>query len=296
MSRPSGLGKGLGALIPGDDTVTADGGGLQRIPVDDIRPNYYQPRSQFDDDNLESLANSIRELGVLQPLLVRRNNGGFELIAGERRWRAAQLAGLDLVPVIIRDADDMASLEEALVENLHREDLNALEEAAAYQQLVDDFSLTQSQVAKRVGKSRSAVANTIRLLSLPQATQRLVSQGKLTAGHARAILALEDPAAQQRLATQIVSQDLTVRQAEALAKEDPASRKPDSDKKSPSSTGSSTASGPGSTKDPSLLELENLLSRKLDTRVDVTIGSKLGKITIDFADLDDLERIYRIIT
>lgn len=296
MSRPSGLGRGLGALIP-DDGVDSDGPrtGYQHVAVDDIRPNSYQPRAQFDDDLLESLASSIRELGVLQPLLVRRVDSGYELIAGERRHRAAQLAGLTEVPVIVRESDDMASLEQALVENLHRQDLNALEEAAAYQQLVDDFSLTQSQVAKRVGKSRSAVANTLRLLSLPAPTQLLVSQGKLSAGHARALLGLEDDTELQRIAARVVSDDLSVRQTETLVKELTSPEIAAATDRPKSSTGSSTTSGPGSTKDPALLELEDLLARRLDTRVTISLGAKTGKIGIDFADLNDLERIYRIL-
>ena len=174
MNRPSGLGRGLGALIPTD--VPNDAGeSFQTVAVSSIHPNQYQPRDHFDEETLESLTASIRELGVLQPILVRRDGSGYELIAGERRWRAAKRAGLESVPVIIRDADDMSSLEQALVENLHRQDLNALEEAAAYQQLVDDFAFTQAKIAKRVGKSRSAVANMLRLLSLPTEVQRLLS-------------------------------------------------------------------------------------------------------------------------
>jgi len=187
MSRPSGLGRGLGALIPSDVTDDPDAT-FQTVAVSSIHANKYQPREYFDESTLDSLTNSVRELGVLQPLLVRKDGDGYELIAGERRWRAAKRAGLQDVPVIVRDADDMASLEQALVENLHRQDLNALEEAAAYQQLADDFDLTQAKIAKRVGKSRSAVANTLRLLTLPMDVQRLVSDGRLSAGHARTIL------------------------------------------------------------------------------------------------------------
>lgn len=284
MSRPSGLGKGLGALIPAD--AAAAESPYQHVELAAIRPNPYQPRERFDDETLESLAASVRELGVLQPLLVRRDGGGFELIAGERRLRAAQIAGLDEVPVIVRDADDMTSLESALVENLHRQDLNPLEEAAAFQQLVDDFALTQNQVAKRVGKSRSAVANTLRLLALPTAVQRLVTERKLSAGHARALLSIDDEAEQVRLANQIVREDLSVRQAEDLLRP-PADRQ--------KSTASSTGRDVGKTRDPALLELEGLLSDRLGTSVSVSLGAKRGKIVIDYADLDDLERIYRIL-
>lgn len=288
MSRPSGLGRGLGALIPdaaqsGTDADT----GYHEVPIDAITPNSNQPRVNFDDELGESLAKSVQELGVLQPLLVRKSNDGYELIAGERRWRAAQAAGLTHVPVIIRQSDDLSSLEEALVENLHRQDLNCLEEAAGYQQLVDEFSMTQAQVATRVGKSRSAVANTLRLLQLPASVQRLVSDAKLTAGHARALLALDETDAIDGMAKRIVKDDLSVRQTEALVKENEAT--PDL------STTSSTGGSPGKTKDAALLELEDLLSRRLDTSVSVTLGSKRGKVVIDFADLDDLERIYHII-
>lgn len=288
MSRPSGLGRGLGALIP--DAGTSGAGpdaGYHEVPIDAIKPNSNQPRVHFDDELGESLAKSVKELGVLQPLLVRESDDGYELIAGERRWRAAQTAGLTRVPVIIREADDSSSLEEALVENLHRQDLNCLEEAAGYRQLVDEFSMTQAQVATRVGKSRSAVANTLRLLQLPAGAQRLVADAKLTAGHARALLSLDDADEIDRVAKRIVSDDLSVRQAEALVKEKEATPN--------LSTGSSTSSSPGQKKDAALLELEDLLSRQLDTSVSVTLGAKRGKVVIDFADLDDLERIYRII-
>lgn len=288
MTRPSGLGRGLSSLIPPAPPSADPDATYQHVAVDLIRPNSYQPRADFDDEAHEALAASVKELGVLQPLLVRRDGDGFELIAGERRWRAAQAAGLAEVPVIIREADNMASLEQALVENLHREDLNALEEAAAYQQLIDDFDMTQQQVAKRVGRSRSAVANTLRLLGLPPSLQAKVSTGALSPGHARALLALDDPEAQQAMAARIETERLTVRDVEQAIAGASDSR---------SSTGSSTRSSrrPGATKEPALLELEHLLAERLDTSVSVSMGSKRGKITIDYADLDDLERIYRLI-
>ena len=208
MNRPSGLGRGLGALIPSDVTDDPDAT-FQTIAVSSIRANQYQPREHFDEETLDSLTNSVRELGVLQPLLVRRDGDSYELIAGERRWRAAKRAGLQDVPVIVREADDTASLEQALVENLHRQDLNALEEAAAYQQLVDDFQFTQAKIAKRMGKSRSAVANTLRLLALPMDVQLFVGDGRLSAGHARTILGCEDEAQQLELAQRCVDEQLT---------------------------------------------------------------------------------------
>lgn len=297
MSRQGGLGRGLSSLIPAD-VQNDENATFQTVPVSAIEPNRYQPREHFDEETLDALTKSVRELGVLQPLLVRRDGDTFELIAGERRWRAAKRAGLQEVPVILRDANDHSSLEQALVENLHRQDLNALEEAAAYQQLVEEFSMKQDEVAKRVGKSRSAVANTLRLLSLPTSVQRFVAEGRLSAGHARAVLGLDNEPAQLALSQRIVDENLTVRQVEDLLR--------------PQATGAEDASGEGGvshdddddvigagsvgrTKDPALLELESLLSEQLDTRVSVSMGAKRGKIAIDFADLDDLERIYRVI-
>ncbi len=290
MSRQSGLGRGLGALIPSDVTDDAEAT-FQTVAITSIHANKYQPREHFDEETLDSLTNSVRELGVLQPLLVRKDGEAYELIAGERRWRAAKRAGLQDVPVIVREADDMASLEQALVENLHRQDLNALEEAAAYQQLADDFELTQAKIAKRVGKSRSAVANTLRLLTLPTTVQRFVSDGRLSAGHARALLGLETEAEQLALAERIVADDLTVRDAERILKGDATAEPP------PIAGEAKSASRPqaGTTRAPAVLELERLLSDRLETTVGVSMGAKKGKISIDYADLDDLERIYRII-
>ena len=267
------------------------------VAISSIRPNQYQPRDHFDEESLDSLTNSVRELGVLQPLLVRRDGEGYELIAGERRWRASKRAGLQDVPVIVRDADDNASLEQALVENLHRQDLNALEEAAAYQQLVDDFSMTQASIAKRVGKSRSAIANTMRLLGLPTDIQRFVNDGRLSAGHARALLSCEDETSQVAFAQQCVDEGLTVRQLEGLVKGEPAdAANTDSDDAAGSSSSSGGGGSVGKTRSPAVLELERLLSDRLSTSVGVTLGGKKGRIVIDYADLDDLERIYRIIS
>lgn len=293
MTRQSGLGRGLGALIPSDITDDPDAT-FQTIAVSSIHANTYQPREHFDEETLDALTNSIRELGVLQPLLVRKDGDRYQLIAGERRWRAAKRAGLQDVPVIVRDADDMASLEQALVENLHRQDLNALEEAAAYQQLADDFNLTQAKIAKRVGRSRSAVANTLRLLTLPTAVQRYVSDGRLSAGHARAILGLETEAEQRALADRIIADDLSVRDVERILKSDG----PHAEVLTPAKEESPSAKARpavGTTRAPAILELERLLSERLETTVGVSLGAKKGKVLIDYADLDDLERIYRII-
>lgn len=287
MARRSGLGKGLGALIPSESPSVADGTreGLLEVPVTSVVANRFQPRTHFDEEALTSLTASIRELGVLQPILVRSaGDGTYELIAGERRWRAAKRAGLAMIPVVVRDVSDTNSLEQALVENLHREDLNPLEEAAAYQQLLDDFSLTHEEVARRVGKSRAAVSNTLRLFQLPPAVQRLVHDGQLTAGHARALLGSPDRTFQEALARKAVSAGYSVRQVE-----DSVRRRTESDD-SPNPEPSPSLRAPG------LLELEELLSERLSTRVNVTMGAKHGKVVIDFASLEDLERIYRAMT
>ncbi len=287
MARRSGLGKGLGALIPSESpSVTSDASsGLLEVPITSLVANRFQPRSHFDEEALTSLTASIRELGVLQPVLVRATGDGtYELIAGERRWRAAKRAGLSTIPVVVRDATDTNALEQALVENLHREDLNPLEEAAAYQQLLDDFSLTHEQVARRVGKSRAAVSNTLRLFQLPPAVQRLVHDGQLSAGHARALLGSPDRTFQEALARKAVSAGFSVRQVE-----DAVRRRTDTDE-TPAPEPTTTLRAPG------LLELEELLSERLSTRVNVTMGAKRGKVVIDFASLEDLERIYRAMT
>ncbi len=289
-NRQGGLGRGLGALIPSDVTDDADAT-FQTVAVSSIRPNSYQPRDHFDEATLDALTNSVRELGVLQPLLVRRDGDGYELIAGERRWRAAKRAGLQDVPVIVREADDMSSLEQALVENLHRQDLNALEEAAAYQQLVDDFDMTQDQVATRVGKSRSAVANTLRLLGLPTSIQRYLTDGRLSAGHGRALLGV-DTADQDAFAQRIIDEELTVRAVEQILRDRDAS---DDDPDSPDSPTPDSSPPAPKVRSAAELELEQRLSDHLSTSVGVVAGATRGRITIDFADLDDLERLSRII-
>ena len=290
MARRSGLGKGLGALIPTGEAADSQSTALQEIPVSDIRPNPNQPRAYFDEEAQVSLTASIRELGVLQPILVRpASDGHFELIAGERRWRAAKRAGLQTVPALVRTVEDAGALEQALVENLHREDLNALEEAAAYQQLMEDFHLTHEQVAIRVGKSRSAVTNTLRLFQLPPSVQKLVAERKLTAGHARALLGSPDRLFQETLARQVVTDDLSVRGVEEAVREHEDSREEpgaDPDPQPPAR----------SLRPAGLLELEELLSVHLDTRVSVSMGAKRGKVRIEFATVEDLERIYRVMT
>ena len=290
MARRSGLGRGLGALIPPEATgVSDDQSVLREVPVASIRPNQHQPRKHFDEESLTSLSDSVRELGVLQPLLVRDAGGGeYELIAGERRWRAAKRAGLPTVPVVVRGADDMSSLEQAVVENLHRQDLNPLEEAAAYQQLIEDFAMTHEQLATRVGRSRATITNMLRLFQLPPAIQKLVAEGTLSAGHARALLGSPDRAFQESLARKAVQQGLSVRAVEeavrARAELDP-------------NAGVTTAPKAPRLRQAGMHELEQLLSERLSTRVKVQEAGKAGgKVVVEFADLDDLERIYRAMT
>ena len=300
MARPSGLGKGLGALFPTDVGTTAGSKGerltdLREVPVASVRPNRFQPRQAFDEESLGALAASVAEVGVLQPVLVRPigDEDGqpvYELIAGERRWRAAKRVGLATLPALVRDVDDLGSMEQAVVENLHRRDLNPLEEAAAYQQLLDDFGLTHDQLAKRVGKSRATVTNLLRLLQLPPTVQRLVRDEQLAEGHARALLGVADRAQLEALASQVVAGGLSVRATEELVRNASGTPKP--------GPRPAPAAGrqPGRTKEPGLLELEQLLGDLLSTRVIVELGAGKGRMIVEFADLDDLERIYRAMT
>jgi len=304
MAERRKLGKGLSTLIPterADAPVTKDApapassaelpaSALRDVPTSSISPNPNQPRVHFDEDSLNDLANSIKEIGVLQPLLVRETSPGtYQLIAGERRWRAAQRAKLTEVPVVVREINQLESVEQALVENLHRQDLTALEEASAYQQLADDFGLTHEKVAKRVGKSRAAVTNALRLLSLPASIQGYLADGRLHAGHARALLACKDSKQMESLAATAVREEWSVRQVEEAVK---------GNSPTTGGTGGGTGTGGGGTslKPAGLLELENLLAEFLDTKVGVSMNGKRGRISIDFADLIDLERIYRRMT
>jgi ParB family chromosome partitioning protein len=265
-------------------------GGLEEVPVTAIRPNPYQPREHFDEEELASLTESVREVGVLQPVLVRAAGDGYELVAGERRWRAARRVGLQHIPALVRDTDDASALEHALVENVHRADLNALEEAAAYQQLVEEFNLTHEEVAKRVGRSRSAVSNSLRLLQLPPTVQRLVRDRSISMGHARALLATPDRARQEQLAQQIVAEDLSVRAVEELLRQVPAGDAADTEAPAPDAAVATRRLRP-----PGLVELEQLLGDHLDTRVRIDMGSSRGRVTVEFSTLEDLERIYKVI-
>src|SRR5580658_2738792 len=280
MARRSGLGKGLSALIPSEATGETDSA-LRVVPISHIKPNAFQPRSHFDEESMSSLAASIREVGLLQPVLVREVDGeneSYELIAGERRWRAARRAGLQTIPVLVQtDASDVSSLEQALVENLHREDLNALEEAAAYQQLIDEFGLTHEQVATRMGKGRATVTNTLRLLQLPAGAQRALAERTISAGHARALLGTPDRTLQEKLVEQITSEGLTVRAVEEIVRggtpppvEAPA---PEEIVESVPEVGATTVPTdmgvrrplPKKLPEPGVLELEDLLSTYLNT-------------------------------
>jgi ParB family transcriptional regulator, chromosome partitioning protein len=307
-TRVGGLGRGLGALIPtapstpvGAGTVLAppsevapDGTGPLPVPgasfievdVNTIKTNPRQPRQVFDDDSLAELAHSIREFGVLQPVVVRRRDAGYELVMGERRLRAAVVAGLQAIPAIVRDTEDDAMLRDALLENIHRAALNPLEEAAAYQQLLEEFSTTHDELAQRIGRSRPQISNTIRLLNLPVPVQRRVAAGVLSAGHARALLGVEEPEAQEELATRIVAEGLSVRATEELVSMRGHGL---ADNKQNRRTAPQRMVAPG------VADLADRLSDSLDTRVRVDLGRRKGKITVEFASVDDLERIVALI-
>ncbi len=288
MARSPGLGRGLSALIS-DPAVQNEGvisSSYLELPLDAISVNPHQPRDKFDQAALNVLTESIRRVGVLQPVLVRSvTSGTYELIAGERRFRAAKQAGLTRIPAVVRSADNGETLEQALLENLHREDLNAIEEAAACQQLIDEFGFTQETVAERLGKSRSAVANSVRLLQLPDEVKALVVNGSLSAGHARALLGVPNEKRLIKLAKKAAADGTTVRileEAVRAGNERKNGSRQESQSPSPSDRGAA------------MLELERLLSDYLDTKVDVTMGKGQGKLIVQFADLDDLERIYRV--
>ena len=307
MARRSGLGKGLSALIPSEAVGETDSL-LRVVPISHIRPNVFQPRSHFDEESMAALAASIREVGLLQPVLVRALGDEaetYELIAGERRWRAARRAGLQTIPVLVQVADDVASLEQALVENLHRVDLNALEEAAAYQQLIDEFGLTHEQVATRMGKGRATITNTLRLLQLPAGAQRALAERTISAGHARALLGTPDRALQEKLVDRVVDEGLTVRAVEELVRAGGAELRVVPPAPEPAEVAPPAGATSGTTDtatrrpsvrklpEPGVLELEELLSTYLNTRVKVDIQNRRGRLVVEFATLEDLERIYR---
>lgn len=299
VARQGGLGRGLGELFqntapvevrvetgaehapePGRSQPLGDGSWYQEVSVAAIRANPRQPREVFDEDALAELADSIQEVGLLEPIVVRQaGDDGFELIMGERRWRAHQRLGLETIPAIVRATDDDQLLTNALLENLHRTELNPLEEAAAYQQLMHDFGCTQDELSQRVKKSRSHIANTVRLLRLPASVQRLVAEGVLSAGHARALLALDDQDAQEYLAQRIVAEGLSVRATEELVTFD----KLEARRAKPTPRGTA--------QNPRAEQVASSLADRFNTRVKVAIGKKRGRITIEFAGEDDLDRI-----
>ncbi len=307
--QPRGLGRGLGALIPTGPAVVTEtpvsmtvtmvapepvvpeqpgpkpvvGAYFLEIPVDDIAPNPRQPRDVFDEEALQDLAASISEVGLLQPVVVRATaEGRYELVMGERRWRASKLAGLSEIPAIVRNTQEDKLLLDALIENLQREQLNALEEAAAYQQLLDDFGATHEQLAARIGRSRSHVTNTLRLLKLPPGVQLSVAAGTISAGHARALLRLDDPAAQEHLARRIVAELLSVRAVEEIVAVGDAKAAPAPAPRTPRAKPE---------EEPALRHLADRLSDRFETRVKVDFGRRKGRIVVEFATIDDLERI-----
>lgn len=288
MSNPRpGLGRGLSALIPTSPAqakesglAEVEGAQLREVPVEQISPNPRQPRQVFDEEAMAELVQSISEVGLLQPIVVRQTGPqAYELIMGERRWRATQKAGLDTITAVVRETTDDDLLRDALLENLHRSQLNPLEEAAAYQQLLEDFGCTQEELSARIGRSRPQIANTIRLLKLPPAVQRRVAAGVLSAGHARALLAVPNPELQDRLATRVVAEGISVRQLEEIVRFGDEEATPTTRKQSTRPTS------------PRLGELAHRLSERFDTRVKVDFGKTKGKIIVEFATIGDLERI-----
>ncbi len=269
------------AEVPGLAPVV--GAFFAELPIDEVRPNPRQPREVFDEDAMAELVHSVREVGLLQPVVVRPvADGGYELVMGERRWRASREAGLDAIPAIVRETGDDDLLRDALLENLHRAELNALEEAAAYQQLLDDFGCTHDELAQRIGRSRPQISNTLRLLRLSPAVQRRVAAGVLSAGHARALLGVEDPEAQDRLAGRVVAEGISVRGLEEIV----------SVGDLPSGQTRTRRSRPTA---PGLEDLSARLSDRLETRVKVDLGRRKGRITVEFASIPDLERIVGLI-
>ena len=302
MSKKTGLGKGLSALIPDSvsnqepdlvdknkseqDVLMTPGSELRQVPLADIERNPYQPRTVFDDEKLSELTISIQEVGVLQPILLREQNGRYELIAGERRWLAARRAGLSSIPAVVRRIQDIESFEQAIIENLHREDLNPIDEAVAYHRLMDEFNMTQQQVAERVGRSRPAVANALRLLHLSSDIQRLIMDGALSAGHARCLAGVTDRKIQEKLVSRIVSEALSVRQLESIVNDLQDETSYTSKEKVIFGT---------SVKEAAYLEVEKVLSERFNTKVSVVSRGKKGRLVIEFADPDDLHRIFNIL-
>lgn len=274
-----GLGRGLSALIP--NAAQDETGDSHEMPLAQIQPNPKQPRTDIDEESIAELADSISKVGLLQPIIVRPYGEGYQIIAGERRWRASKVAGLERVPVRVLAADDTSSLEIALIENLQREDLNSIEEARGYRRLLTEYQMTQAELADKVSKSRSAITNALRLLDLPEEVQEMVYQGKLTAGHARAILSVPDEALRVKLATKLAEEGLSVREAENLARLYAAGQ---------------TERAPRPTTPKSFKVVARKLRSVLGTNVRVKQNDKKGKIEIEFHGEEDLERIFRMLT
>ncbi len=292
VEKRGGLGKGIGALIPSGDKDAVDvffsseqkttllpvpGAAFASIPVNEIQPNPQQPRDVFEPEAFQELVHSVREFGVLQPIVVRPSEDGFQLIMGERRWRASKEAGLAEIPAIIRETTDENMLRDALLENLHRSDLNPLEEAAAYKQLLEDFGITQEQLADRLGRSRPQITNTLRLMRLPVAVQEKLVSGVISSGHARALLAVESEQQVIELTEKVIKQGLSVRDLEELISV-ARGKKP-------------KATITAGTRGGALTELENRLEERLNTSVSIKLGKKRGQLVIDFANFADLKRI-----
>ncbi len=284
MAVRRGLGKGLNAII-GETMLEEErheSWGME-IPLERLSANPFQPRAEFDAEKLEELAESIRLHGVLQPVVVRRLGDDYQIIAGERRWRAAQMAGLKAIPAVVRELDDAGMIQVALIENLQREDLNPIEEAAAYRKLMDEFDTTQEQLSATLGKSRSAIANAVRLLNLPDEVQEHVAQGRLSGGHARCLLAVSGTDLQLRLADEVIEKGLSVRQTEELVK------------KLARNVSRETMESIPRTPDPDVVAVMRRLGERLGTKVKITGSSGKGKLEIEYYSEDDLERIFEII-
>ncbi len=289
MNKTRALGKGLGALIP--QLQEEEIKNTQEVPVAEIEINPFQPRRTFEPESLKELSESIKIHGVIQPLLVRRINEGYQLIAGERRLRASKLAGLWTVPVVVKDLDDKAVMEIALVENLQREDLNPIEEAEAYQRLIEEFNLTQEEVAKTVGKSRSAITNTLRLLNLPQEIQQLVTDGEISMGHARALLALDSEEKQKEICEKLIKEKLSVRETEEIIR----LMNSDVSRETSEESKGEVVQSKSRNIDPNLLAIEDDIKRLFGTKVRIKGSGERGKIEIEFYSQEELERITEIL-
>jgi ParB family chromosome partitioning protein len=282
VMKRSGLGRGLDALLP-PSQPGGENAGLREIPLREIEPSSRQPRRSFEEEGIAELADSIGQLGVLQPVIVRRSPSGYELVAGERRWRAARLAGLDRVPAVVIDTDDQGALERALVENLHRSDLNAIEEAAGYRQLMDDAGLTHEDLARRLGRNRVTITNTLRLLDLPVTVQRLVAERRLTAAHGKVLLALSGNPFLDRVARRAADEGLSVRETAGQVQ-----------RYQDLVAGTAAARGSGAQSAPVASDAQRALSDGLQTRVRVEMGKRKGKIVIDFVSLEELDRLMGV--